>query len=253
MDAKRKRSASSRALSIEATVREFISKNPDFVLNDAEMMRALLSCGQKEGRNVVDLRGAVISRLEERLGRLAEAHRDMIEAAWDNITGMEQVHRAALEAIDAQTFERFCEIVTEDFTELLNVDWVRFCLSSAHELAVGDSAFVILSVEQMAALMARHRTPGQPQRVLLHGHLGSDAGLGTSIADPAIYGADAPLVGSEAVIRLDFGRHLPPGLLVFGAQDPERFHEEQGSELLSFLGAILERAMRGWLSLTPAL
>ena len=38
------------------------------------------------------------------------------------------------------------------------------------------------------------------------------------------------------------------GLLAFGATDPLRFHPDQGTDLLAFLGGVLERSLRRWLA-----
>ena len=54
-------------------------------------------------------------------------------------------------------------------------------------------------------------------------------------------------VTSEALVRLDFGPGTRPGVLAFGALDPDRFHDEQGGELLVFLGGAISRVMRRWL------
>ena len=42
-----------------------------------------------------------MERLERRLTRLVEAHRDVIDAAWDNLSGMEQAHQAVLALIES--------------------------------------------------------------------------------------------------------------------------------------------------------
>ncbi|MEO1293507.1 MAG: DUF484 family protein [Pseudomonadota bacterium] len=225
-------------------MREFVVSNPDFVLNDPEMMRALLHPGSSSTRNVIDLRGALIDRLERRLGKLAEAHRDVIAAAWDNMTGMDQIHRAALALLDAQTAERFSEIVTVEFSEQLDVDYVRLCLHEDGTEVMADATFLHLEHEDLIALLERIAMPGAPQRVLLRGHLGESEG---DTADPVVFGDDTAHIRSDAMIRLDFGRRHLPGLLAFGSRDPDRFHEEQGTDLLSFLGAVTERMLREWL------
>jgi len=35
---------------------------------------------------------------------------------------------------------------------------------------------------------------------------------------------------------------------VLGAEDPQRFGPQQGTDLLAFLGGVFEREMRRWLS-----
>ena len=67
-------------------------------------------------------------------------------------------------------------------------------------------------------------------------------------ASPDLYGADAAAVRSEALLRLDLGTGSIGGLLALGAVDPNRFHPEQGTDLLTFFGGVLERSLRRWLA-----
>lgn len=217
-------------------LRAAILRDPELILNDPEIMRALLGPAQGSERNVVDLRAALIDRLETRLGALSAAHRDVIAAARDNMSGMEQVHRAALAVLDAESFEEFLHVVTRDFRELLRVDVARFCLEATEDLSADTPAIVSLQPGALTQLLDRH---GEAQRVVLRGGVRGE---------PAIFGAYADAIGSEAWIRLDFGPSVRPGLLAFGAGDAHRFSEDQGDDLLTFLGAVVERAMRGWLA-----
>ena len=76
-------------------LRERILADPALILEDRELMRALLAADRSAfGRNVVDLRGVLVDRLEERLDRLEDTHREVLAAAYDNVAGMNQVHRA---------------------------------------------------------------------------------------------------------------------------------------------------------------
>ncbi|MEO0358459.1 MAG: DUF484 family protein, partial [Pseudomonadota bacterium] len=62
-----------------------------------------------------------------------------------------------------------------------------------------------------------------------------------------IYGEYAGVVQSEACLKLDFGPGMLPGLLVLGSDDPHQFSPSQGTDLLTFLASVFERAMRRWL------
>lgn len=237
-------------------LREKILRNPSVVLNDDALMRALLAASQRDERQIVDLRGAAIDRLERRLGALTAAHRDVVAAAWDNMSGMEQIHRAALAVLDAKTFEAFLDIVSIDFTDLLTVDVARFCLvvdagehaNEATAALVADAPqIVVLSTDALDAATPTLDPSGAPAPTP---RMGGPVRLLSQVeADPAIFGDDAARINSTAFIRLDFGPAIHPGLMAFGAVDPTRFDPEQGVDLLSFLGGVVERAMRDWLAL----
>ena len=70
---------------------------------------------------------------------------------------------------------------------------------------------------------------------------------GPVVADPALFGSAAPLVKSQALLRLQLKRDAPCGLLALGSREATRFHSGQGTELLAFLGRGLELCFRGWL------
>ncbi|MEL6479490.1 MAG: DUF484 family protein, partial [Pseudomonadota bacterium] len=51
---------------------------------------------------------------------------------------------------------------------------------------------------------------------------------------------------SEALMRLDLGSG--PGMLAFGAADPERFGPDQGIDLLTFTAGVVQRLLVGHLA-----
>ena len=55
----------------------------------------------------VDLRGKLVERLEERLNQLETTNRTVIAAAYENLAGTNQVHRAILRMLDPVDFETF--------------------------------------------------------------------------------------------------------------------------------------------------
>ena len=93
---------------ITEETREQIIAQPEVILDDHEMMRALIAANERTmGANIVDLRGIAMERLESRLDRLEETHRSVIAAAYENLAGMNLIHRAVLRMLDAGDFERF--------------------------------------------------------------------------------------------------------------------------------------------------
>ncbi len=90
------------------TLRERIIAQPDVILEDQDLMRALIAANERAmGGNIVDLRGIAMERLEARLDRLEDTHRSVIAAAYENLAGTNQVHRAILRMLDPVEFESF--------------------------------------------------------------------------------------------------------------------------------------------------
>ncbi|MEZ5911493.1 MAG: DUF484 family protein [Paracoccaceae bacterium] len=229
---------------IEESLRDRILSDPDMILEDHDVMRALIAANERTlGANIVDLRGIAMERLEARLDRLEDTHRSVIAAAYENLAGTNQVHRAILSLLDPVTFEDFLKTLAGEVAQSLRVDCVRLVLESTQRgddpalsrlgdvLCVAEPGFVESYLRQ-----GRHA----PQRPIVLRQ--------TQPEGDAVYGEAAGWIRSEALMRLDLGKGRLPGLLVFGAEDPHHFRPAQGTDLLAFFAGVFERAMRRWLS-----
>jgi len=224
-------------------LREKIISDPEVILEDRDLMRALIAANEAAmGANIVDLRGVAMARLEARLDRLEDTHRSVIAAAYENLAGTNQVHRAVLKLLDPLDFESFLKTLHTEVAEILRVDCVRLVLESLHNendpalRRLGD----VLCVAEPGFIQEYMRAgrQAQPRAVVLRQ---------TSPHSGAIYGEAAGWIRSEALMRLDFGPGRLPGLLVMGAEDPHQFKPAQGTDLLAFFAGVFERAMRRWL------
>jgi len=219
-----------------AAVRRYLVENPGVVLDDDELGQQLVEAANANlGGNVVDMQGAVMHRMRRRMRAIEVEREEMIDAATENMASMNSIHDAVLNMLEAPTFSEFIEIVGERFGDLLDVDSIRLCLES--QLAEDGTP-----KQQGSTLLAVH--PGDIDRFFL--------GMNWGVMMRAVEPDTLPLhtdqrVTSEALVRLDFGEGTRPGVVVFGALDPDRFHDEQGGELLVFLGATISRVMRRWL------
>ena len=225
-------------------VRENIIADPAVLLDDKDIMRALVTANEKSmGHNIVDLRGIAMERLEARLDRLEDTHRSVIAAAYENLAGTNQVHRAILQMLDPLSFEDFLKALTTEVAQTLRVDCIRLVLETLQNeddpalRRLGDVLYVA--------------APGFVEDYLANGR---NIPLRPVVLRPAIpaltsiYGDRAGEIGSEALMRLDFGKGRLPGMLVLGAADPHQFKPVHGTDLLAFFAGVFERTMRRWLS-----
>lgn len=229
---------------IDTIVRNHIIADPAALLDDTDIMRALVAANEKAmGGNIVDLRGIAMERLESRLDRLEDTHRSVIAAAYENLAGTNQVHRAILRMMDATKFEVFLHDLSHEVADILRVDSMRLVLESV--TSEDDPAIkrlgAVLSVAE-PGFIDDYLTQGrnQPARQVILRQV--------QPTDPVIYGDKADYIRSEACLRLDFGPGRLPGMLLMGAEDPHQFTPQQGTDLLAFFAGVFERAMRRWLS-----
>ena len=229
---------------IEDTLREAIISQPNVILDDKDLMQALIAANERAmGGNIVDLRGIAMDRLESRLDRLEDTHRSVIAAAYENLAGTNQVHRAILRMLDPVEFETFLRDLNGEVSEILRVDATKLVLESVQNdadtavkrlceaLSVAEPGFVNDYLSQGRGGQVRQVTLRQVQN-----------------ASDTIYGEKADWIRSEACLKLDFGEGRLPGMLVMGAEDPHMFGPQQGTDLLAFFTGVFERAMRRWLS-----
>lgn len=229
---------------MDDTLRERIIAQPDVILEDQDLMRALINANERAmGGNIVDLRGIAMDRLEARLDRLEDTHRSVIAAAYENLAGTNQVHRAILRMLDPVEFEVFLRDLGSEVASILRVDTIKLVLETIQD----DSDPAIKKLGDVLSLAE----PGFTQDYVSDGRSNFTRQVTLRQiheGDIRIYGRDAEFIRSEACLLLDFGEGRLPGMLVMGAEDPHQFTPQQGTDLLAFFGGVFERAMRRWLS-----
>ena len=222
-------------------VRTRILEEPDMILGDPDVMRALIAANERAmGGNIIDLRGVAMERLEDRLSRLEDTHKSVIAAAYENLAGTNQVHRAILAFLEPLEFEDFIRCLGGDVADILRVARVRLILES-HETSMDPALSGVSDVLSIAAPGFCEDYAGRgraPRQVTLRS---------VPPGAPHLYGTGADWVRSEACIILDFGDGRLKGMLCFGSDDPQQFTPNHGTDLLGFLGGVFERAMRRWL------
>ncbi|WIV50333.1 DUF484 family protein [Marivivens sp. LCG002] len=233
----------SQGAMIDEKIRETIMAAPEALLDDTDIMRALVAANERTmGGNIVDLRGIAMERLESRLDRLEDTHRSVIAAAYDNLAGTNQIHRAVLRMMEPTKFEDFLKDLGGDVADILRVDSIRLVLESVSKaedpalrklgdvLAVAEPGYVETYVTQGRNTPLRQVTLRQVQP-----------------AKDSLFGDKSDFIRSEACLVLDFGEGRLPGMLLMGSEDPHQFNQAQGTDLLAFFGGVFERAMRRWL------
>ena len=229
---------------MDQDTRDRIIAAPEALLEDTGVMNALIAANERAmGSNVIDLRGIAMERLESRLDRLEDTHRTVIAAAYENLAGTNQVHRAILQLLDPLSFEDFLKSLTTDVAPTLRVDCARLVLESVQGEAdrslrrLGDVLYIAQSGFVADYISAGKNVP--IRSVVLRQ---------VQPANDLLYGEKAGWIRSEALMKLDFGTGRLPGMLALGAEDPHQFKSTHGTDLLGFFAGVFERTMRRWLS-----
>ncbi|RMF09039.1 MAG: DUF484 family protein [Alphaproteobacteria bacterium] len=214
-------------------VRAYLAANPGFLVENPDLLRTLTPPRYQTGSNVVDFQSFVVSNLQTALARADSLRDDLIAASRSNLASQQQVHMAVLAALDALDFDHFVHTVTGDWVDMLGLDAVALAVEApvsdqyrnSHNLRLLASGYI-------DALM------GRDQAVVLRGGV---------LEASDVFGPAASLVRAEALVRVPPGRISPPALLAMGSRDPAAFAPGQGTELVRFLAAVVQRGLDRWL------
>ncbi|MGR3723176.1 DUF484 family protein [Abyssibius alkaniclasticus] len=221
------------------TLKAAILEHPEAVLADADVLRALIGAQDKADRNVVDLRARFLAELEGQLGSLENTHRTVVAAAYENLSGTNQVQRAVLTLLEPDSFAGLLDALQRDLPPILGIDVVRLCLESGAQ-DVDLPHPVITPMKPGTIRVAATGSPTTPQRAVVLRAAGPHTAR--------LFTGAAGRVKSEALLALDLGAGRLPALLALGAKDPAHFSPDQGGDLLNFLARALERVLRRWLT-----
>lgn len=218
-------------------VKQYLLANPDFILDDMDLIASMSAPRNAVGDNVLDLQSVIIERLQHKVGQLRDIQAELIDAASINALTRDRVLVAVLKLMDAKSFEELIAFITEPsgLAAALDLDTVALAVESKADVpGLGVRGLRILEANGVDALIGS----GEPYR------------LSEEInSNPGLYGGSAPHVRSEALVRLTFSNSTPPGILALGSAHPEQFHPSQAADLLEFMGRVVERAVRLWLDL----
>lgn len=217
-------------------VKSYLRRNPDFLAENADLLLHLAPPALHDGDRVVDLQGFQIERLQAEVARLKRHEDELIAASRTNMASQSQIHTAVLALVRARTFEHLIAIVTSEFTSLLEVDAAALCVEASCESGpkVTRTDVHVLDEGVIDGVI------GEGRDILLRSNIEGE---------PAIFRSEAPLIASDALIRLHINASAPMGLLALGSHAEDKFHPGQGTELLAFLGRSLEHCIRAWLNL----
>lgn len=215
-------------------VADYLRHHPDFLTEHPDLVRLLTPPAHDHGEGVIDMQRYMLERLRGELGKLQESQNELIATARENLSIQSRVHAAILAMLGASTLEHLIEVITTDLAVHLEVDAVVLGFEAADRVSPGQETrgLRLFPKGRIDRLMAGGRD------IVL---------LADTPGESELFGSAASLVRSQALLRMQLRRDAPVGVLAFGARDPDKFHPGQGTELLTFLGRVVELAIRAWL------
>lgn len=220
----------------EDQVVAWLKTQPDFLNRNPALCDILLPPSEHKGKGVVDFQHYMLKRLRSDRDGVIEEAREIVETSRANMNNQNRVFRAVLMLLEAKQFDDFVHTITMDMASILDVDIIALCIESSGDVIphINMTGVKAVAPDSIGKLMG-------DQAIKLNAHIEGHEG---------IYGGGCGLVKSEALVRLNVSPDSPDILLAFGSRDPNLFEDGQGTELLSFVGLVIERCLRIWLDVS---
>lgn len=208
--------------------RDFFKKNPD-------ILEHMNLPAENAGSGVVSFQSVLLNRLKNDKDEAQRIQRELIDTVRANMSNYSRIQTAILVMLEAESFEEFVQILTQDLPVLLDVDTANVVIEATSK--------EIPFVNQSGIRLVKRGT--------VEKWLGKGDALLQSNIDGAeeLFGPGAGLVKSHALLRLELSQKTPTALIAFGSRNPEAFHPDQSIDQVGFLAQVIERCFRLWMDL----
>ncbi len=214
-------------------VRDYLLAHPDFLIENGDLLTALIPPVQRRGDGVQDFQHHMLARLQEHFSAIKGEHDDLMELMQEHLQRQNKINASILSLLDAPGFEAVLQFVTQEMAVLLDQEAVVMFLEAGNVLQPG-----VYSGMQVVAEGFVHRWMGD-----------QDIELEAVKAAPEIFGEKADAVKSQALIRLKISDDLPQGLLALGHRESMYYATGLATEQVECLAAVIERCVNKWLTL----
>lgn len=213
----------------------YLKQRPDFFKDHADALGEIAVLDKNQGKGVVNFQSVLLEKLKADKSKAQKLQRELIDTVRANNSNYSRIQTAVLVLLEAENFEEFILILTQDFPTLLDVDTVSIVIESTSK--------EIPFIHQPGMRFVRAGTI----KAWLHD---GDALLQPNIHGvEEIFGPGAGLVKSHALLRIEISKNTPAGLIAFGSRNPDAFSPEQGIDQIGFLAQVVERCFRFWIDI----
>lgn len=217
----------------EDEIRAYLLAHPEFMEDNWSVLQALMPEQAQGEAEIQDFQRYRLAKLQDDYIALKAENEDLMDLMQEQMQRQNRINEAALALWDAPDFPAVIGLVAHDFAALLDQEAVGFFLEAGGWLDQGD--YDGLHVVQ----------PGLVGR-WLNGREAVLEEVDRALDD--LFADKAPLVRSQALVRLHIRDGLPPGLLALGHRDPMHYATGLATEQVEFLGGMVERCLRKWLT-----
>lgn len=216
-------------LDAEQQLLELIKDYPDILVRNPALL-AELEIPHESG-DAISLIERQVGVLRNKLRKSDKRLRELMDIARDNERLAESRHRLAINLLGSHDLDDVISIVLDELGNELGADFavIRLITDDIDRLNGKPELFIDKNLAELNAF----RTMLDNRKAM--------CGRCTEEQNDFLFGEDADLVGSAAVIPLAAGAKL--GLLGLGGKDERRFSIAMGTEFLSQIGELVSAAL----------
>lgn len=214
---------------------DFLKSDRDFFKKNPDVLEHLALPGEEHGKGVVNFQSALVNRLKTDKDDAKRIQRELIDTMRANMNNYTRIQTAVLVLLEAESFEEFVTVVTQEFPIILDVDTVTLVVEATSK----EIPFVNLTGIRFTRVGAVQKWLGKGDALLQSNIDGAEE----------IFGPGAGLVKSHALLRLEISKATPAGIIAFGSRDPGAFYPEMAIDQIGFLAQVVERCFRLWMDI----
>lgn len=218
-------------------VKAYLKHHPAFLHDHPELVEELKAPATDMGSGIVDLQHFMVGGLQKQLRIMRDKYDDIIGFCRDNQSTQSQVHNAIIQLVKTRDLEQLLQVVTVDLVPLFDLDVVRIAMetdqAALYDTSYPDAHYSGISFIDTGTVDA---ALGAENDALLCENTDEQHIVGFN----AIFADCTSLVKSCALLRLRLEMVQKDVLLCLGVRHKERFHPNQGVDLLNFLAQIVE-------------
>lgn len=208
-------------------VSAWLRRHPDFLLENPEALIFLTPPEFKRGERIVDMQRFMLERMRQELASLRRREKQLLSAVEGNTAGQTKVHQAVVAVVAAPDIQNLNRIVRTRLPGILDLEAATLCIEDEGALSLaGATAVGANGIDNLL---------GTNRRILLQGHTRGES---------FVFGEAAERVKSVGFIRLRTGATAPTMLLALGSGREDGFERTQATDLLAFLGDVLEAKLK---------
>ena len=215
-------------------VSAWLRRHPEFLQENPEVLTFLTPPEYKRGERILDMQRFMLDRMQADVAALRRREKQLLSAAEGNAAGLTKAHGAVVAIVAAADIQALNQTVRTRLPGILDIEAAALC--------IGDEGALSLAGATAVGADGIDNLLGATQRILLQGQ---------TQGERFVFGDSAERVKSVAYVRLRTGSNGPTMLLALGSGRDDGFEKSQATDLLAFLGDVIETKLRQCLGPRP--